>query len=72
MNVGYASFKFFMNKFGQFDILKTWVEKSDEALKEQVLERLNRCCEDVKAIDYVKSYESFNTVLHDVVYFFIL
>ncbi len=49
-------------------VQKTWVEKSDEALKEQVLERLNRCCEDVKAIDYVKSYESFNTVLHDVVY----
>jgi hypothetical protein len=52
----------------QLLVQKTWVEKSDEALKEQVLERLNLCCENVKAIDYVKSYESFNTVLHDVVY----
>ncbi len=52
----------------QLLVQKTWVEKSDEALKEQVLERLNHCCENVNAIDYVKSYESFNTVLHDVVY----
>ena len=52
----------------QLLVQKTWVEKSDEALKEQVLERLNHCCENVKAIDYVRSYESFNTVLHDVVY----
>ncbi len=52
----------------QLLVQKTWVEKSDEALKEQVLERLNLCCDNIKAINYVKSYETFNTVLHDVVY----
>ncbi len=52
----------------QLLVQKTWVEKADEALKEQILERLNCFCEHVKTSDYVKSYESFITVLHDAVY----
>lgn len=52
----------------QLLVQKTWVEKSDEALKEQILEHLDECCKNPQSISYDKSYESFITVLHDVVY----
>lgn len=49
-------------------VQKTWVEGSDEALKNQTLEKLKNCCGKEHHIDYKKSYESFIEVLHDLVY----
>lgn len=49
-------------------VQKTWVEGSDEALKNQTLEKLKQCCGNNQYIDYNKSYEAFIDVLHDLVY----
>jgi len=48
-------------------VQKTWVEKADEALKEQVLFRLDNLC---NALEEKKeaSYEDFVVLLKDVVY----
>ncbi|HPM05924.1 MAG TPA: hypothetical protein PLR81_02810 [Treponemataceae bacterium] len=49
-------------------VQKTWVEASDEALKNQALEKLKDCCGKDHHIDYKASYEAVIDVLHDVVY----
>ena len=48
-------------------VQKTWVEKSDEALKEQVLFRLDNLCNALKEKKEA-SYEDFVILLKDVVY----
>ncbi|AEE17602.1 hypothetical protein [Treponema brennaborense] len=47
---------------------KTWVEKSDEALKQQVLYRLERICGKLADGEYADCYTDFIAVLSDVVY----
>ncbi|MDR3312020.1 MAG: hypothetical protein LBS64_02680 [Spirochaetaceae bacterium] len=49
-------------------IEKTWVEKFDEALKEQVLYRLNRFCVQVSASRYIESVADFMDIVKDTVY----
>lgn len=49
-------------------IQKTWVEKADEALKEQILVRLETLCSEIKKNIYTGSYSAFISVLRDVVY----
>lgn len=49
-------------------VQKTWVEKSDEALKEQVLLRLSRICEKVKNKAYTDIYQAFIDIFYDLVY----
>lgn len=51
----------------QLLVQKTWVEKSDETLKEQVLARLESICNTLKSDGYC-SYRDFVSLLHDVVY----
>ena len=48
-------------------VQKTWVEKADEALKEQVLFRLDNLCNALKEKKEA-SYEDFVVLLKDVVY----
>ena len=48
-------------------VQKTWVEKADEALKEQVLFRLDNLCNALTAKKEA-SYEDFVVLLKDVVY----
>lgn len=47
---------------------KTWVEKTDEALKEQLLYQLDIIAKDMGAKKYKEIYESFLELLHDVIY----
>lgn len=49
-------------------VQKTWVEKSDEAMKEEMLMRINALCKNLSRYDYHKSLTEFLPVLHDVVY----
>ncbi len=49
-------------------VQKTWVEKSDEALKEEMLFRINTLCGNLTRYDYHTSLAGFLPVLHDVVY----
>ena len=49
-------------------VQKTWVEKSDEALKEQVLFHLDEVCVALKEQKYTQVYEKFMLLLHDTVY----
>lgn len=49
-------------------VQKTWVEKSDEALKEQVLLRLSRICEKAKNKAYTDIYKAFIDIFYDLVY----
>ena len=49
-------------------IQKTWVEKSDETLKEQILFQLNGVCAALEKAEYAHVYENFMRLLHDTVY----
>lgn len=49
-------------------VQKTWVEKSDEALKEQVLFQLDEVCAALEEKKYTQVYEKFMFLLHDTVY----
>lgn len=49
-------------------VQKTWVEAGDEALKDQVLTRIDTICTEAKKNSYTGSYLSFISILHDVVY----
>lgn len=49
-------------------VQKTWVEKADEALKEQILTRLETLCVEVKKNNYTSSFNAFVSVIRDVVY----
>ena len=49
-------------------IQKTWVEKSDEELKAQVLYHLEEFNEEIKEKSYEKAYKSFFGIVSDVVY----
>ncbi len=49
-------------------IQKTWVEKSDEALKEQVCYQLGEFCRQVNSGNYQQTYAAFFSILDDVVY----
>ena len=49
-------------------VQKTWVEKSDETLKEQILFQLNGVCAALEKAEYAHVYENFMRLLHDTVY----
>lgn len=49
-------------------IQKTWVEKSDEELKAQVLYQLEEFCENLSSGRYGQSYRQFFSIVDDVVY----
>lgn len=49
-------------------VQKTWVEKADEAMKEEMLFRINTLCGNLTKYDYHTSLSEFLPVLHDVVF----
>jgi len=49
-------------------VQKTWVDKTDEALKEEMLFRINALCKNLSRHEYHTSLSEFLPVLHDVVY----
>ncbi len=49
-------------------VQKTWVEKSDEALKEQVLYRLDTICKTAGADVYTQSYAEIVKLLNDALF----
>ncbi|MCR5218723.1 hypothetical protein [Treponema sp.] len=49
-------------------IQKTWVEKSDETLKAQVLYQLEEFCKQITDKTYAEAYPQFFSILNDVVY----
>ena len=49
-------------------VQKTWVEKSDETLKEQALFRITELCDACSKKAYAENYENFLAILRDVVY----
>lgn len=49
-------------------VQKTWVDKTDEALKEEVLFRIDTLCKSLTKADYRAAYSEFLPVLRDVVY----
>lgn len=49
-------------------IQKTWVEKNDEAVKEQVLYNLEQFCAYAEDGKYADEYKRFGQILSDVVY----
>lgn len=49
-------------------VQKTWIEKSDEALRDQALYRIKLFCDVVGQKDYEGAYAGFVEILHDVVY----
>lgn len=49
-------------------VQKTWVEKADESLKEEMLTRIAGLCKNLSRHDYHISLSEFLPVLHDVVY----
>jgi hypothetical protein len=49
-------------------IQKTWVEKSDSELKEQVLYQLGQFCEDIKTKSWADSYTPFLDIIYNAVY----
>ncbi len=49
-------------------IQKTWVEKSDEVLKDQILYKLDEVCSLVTAKEYGRVYEDFIDLLNDSVF----
>lgn len=49
-------------------VQKTWVEKADESMKEEMLFRINTLCENLSRHDYHTSLSEFLPVLRDVVY----
>lgn len=49
-------------------VQKTWVEKSDETMKEEVLFRIDGLCKNVSEGAYSRALKDFLPVLQDVVY----
>lgn len=49
-------------------VQKTWVEKSDESLKEQIIYQLDNFCSALKQKKYSEEYKPFSQLLSDVVY----
>jgi hypothetical protein len=49
-------------------VQKTWVEKADETLKEEMLFRINTLCANLSRYDYHTSLSEFLPVLKDVVF----
>jgi hypothetical protein len=49
-------------------VQKTWVEKADESLKEEMLFRINTLCTNLSRYNYHTSLSEFLPVLHDIVY----
>ena len=49
-------------------IQKTWVEKSDEELKAQILYQLEEFRIQLNSKDYIKAYPQFFSILDNVVY----
>ncbi|MBO5100310.1 MAG: hypothetical protein J6B63_03275 [Treponema sp.] len=49
-------------------IQKTWIEKSDESIKEQVLYKLEQFCAYIEEHKYADEYNRFGQILSDVVY----
>ena len=49
-------------------VQKTWVEKTDVAMKEEILMRIRALCKNLSRFDYHTSLSEFLPVLHDVVY----
>ncbi len=49
-------------------IQKTWVEKSDEVLKDQILYTLDEVCTLINEKEYVKVYEAFIDLLNESVF----
>lgn len=49
-------------------VQKTWVEKSDEAMKEEVLARIDALCRNLEAGKYRQALQDSLPVLKDVVY----
>ena len=47
---------------------KTWIEKSDAELKENVLYKLNEYCEAISKGEWNKSYPTLLQIVGDVVY----
>lgn len=49
-------------------VQKTWVEKADESMKEEMLQRIDTLCHNLVNYDYHRALSEFLPVLHDVVY----
>ncbi len=49
-------------------VQKTWVEKSDIAIKEQILYQLDPICDSLRNKDYIQIYPKYVNILQDVVY----
>ncbi|HHU36231.1 MAG TPA: hypothetical protein GXZ47_03285 [Treponema sp.] len=49
-------------------VQKTWVEKADESIKEEMLSRISTLCGNLSRHDYNSSLSEFLPVLHDVVF----
>lgn len=49
-------------------VQKTWVEKADEAMKEEMIFRIKTLCSNLSRYDYHTALAEFLPVLHDVVY----
>ncbi len=49
-------------------VQKTWVEKADESMKDEIFFRINTLCKNLSRYDYHTSLSEFLPVLHDVVY----
>jgi hypothetical protein len=49
-------------------VQKTWVEKADETMKDEMVLRISALCKNLTRHDYHTSLSEFLPVLHDVVY----
>ena len=49
-------------------VQKTWVEKADESMKDEMVSRITALCKNLTSHDYHTSLSEFLPVLHDVVY----
>ena len=51
----------------QLLVKKTWVEKTNNTIKDQILERIDSCCEKISAKKYNETYAKFSTVINDAI-----
>jgi len=49
-------------------VQKTWVEKDDVSLKEQVLYKLDQFCSAMKDNQWTQNYPAFREIITDIVY----
>lgn len=49
-------------------VQKTWVEKADESMKEEIVQRIAALCKNLSRHNYHTSLSEFLPVLHDVVF----